>query len=134
MDDFELRMRKMLDSTQKLTLTEFYMEKVEIQDSIKNLVKVINGFGIYSPKYNLKFSDFSDMQDKLKTFLKQKLDALIVETDSRFSLENFSYVQEELGNQKIADIYNLLGPFNYENQKPDEDEKQKEEENSQRSM
>ena len=42
-------MRQMLEATQQLTLTEFYMEKVEIQDSIKELTKVINGFGIYSP-------------------------------------------------------------------------------------
>ena len=83
--------------------------------------QTIESFGIYAPKYGVKVLDLDDVKSKLKDFLKNKLASYVEEIDNRFSLENYDYVQKELGNMRIAEIYNQLGPFNYAAYKEDKD-------------
>ena len=44
--------------------------------------------------------------------------------DNSFAMENYTYVTEELGNEKIAEIYRILGPldYNFSFSNPEEDE------------
>jgi len=45
--------------------------------------------------------------------LKHKLTKYLTPVDNTFSLECFKYATVEMGNEQIARIYNLLGPFDY---------------------
>jgi len=84
-----------------------------IQD-IERMKKNINKFSIYNPCYSIKKGeDYRSLKDKIQTDLRTKLEGLVVEVDNRFSIENFDYVTTELGSEKIKEIYQLLGPFNY---------------------
>jgi len=37
----------------------------------------------------------------------------IEKLDTQFSLQNFDYVMNDVGNQEIKNIYEKLGPFNF---------------------
>lgn len=126
MDSFEEKLKGLLDRTHSYTTTEFFHERFEIQNTIRSMRQTIESFGIYAPKYGVKIVDLSDVKSKLRDFIKNKLASYIEEIDNRFSLENYDYVQNELGNMRIAEIYNQLGPFNYsaykEEKEGDEDD------------
>ena len=48
----------------------------------------------------------------------------IKSVDNSFAMENYTYITEELGNEKIAEIYRMLGPldYNFTFVNPDEEE------------
>ena len=38
----------------------------------------------------------------------------MVEIDKKFAMKNYKYIVDELHNQKLKEIYQLLGPLNYD--------------------
>lgn len=37
----------------------------------------------------------------------------VVQLDNTFALNNFKYVTEQVKNQRLTDVYHLLGPLDY---------------------
>ena len=113
MDDFENKMKSLLNKTQNYSAVEFYFEQYNIQKEIKQLKASIGTVSIYTPSIELKVSDLKDETKKIQEDLKAKLDSYMKPVDNSFALECFKYATEEMGNEQIARIYNLLGPFDY---------------------
>lgn len=113
MDDFERKMKSLLGKTQSYSAVEFYFEQYNIQKEIQALKASIGTVSIYTPNFELKVSDMKDETKKIQEDLKAKLDSYMKPVDNSFSLECFKYATEEMGNEQIARIYNLLGPFDY---------------------
>ena len=94
-------------------MTEFFFEKDQIKNDILKIKDLINKFSVYTPNFTINFENLMDTKDKISSDLKLKLESYFIESDNQFSLKNFDYITQELGNQKLADIYQLLGPFDY---------------------
>lgn len=74
----------------------------------------INKFSVYNPKYSIKGTeDIKSIKEKIRIDIQTKIDAQIVEVDNEFSIENFEYVTSKMTNEKIANIYQMLGPFDF---------------------
>ena len=46
----------------------------------------------------------------------------VIPVDTRFALDNFEYITTEMNNEKIADIYKMLGPFDFNAWEPEQDQ------------
>ena len=113
MNDFENKMKSLLNKTQNYSTVEFYFEQYNIQKEIKQLKASIGTVSIYTPSFELKIPDLKDETKKIQEDLKAKLDSYMKPVDNSFALECFKYATEEMGNEQIARIYSLLGPFDY---------------------
>ena len=61
----------------------------------------------------MKFEDIDDTTKRIQEAVKKQLSENLEIVDNTFSLENLDYVQNELANDKIREIYQLLGPVDY---------------------
>ena len=116
METFEDSMKKMLSRTQSYSLNDYFFEKDSILDEINMMKRHINKFSLYCPSHSINWNEEEDIaaqKEKLQTDLKEKLEQLVIPVDNNFALSNFQYVSQDLGNAKIADIYQMLGPFDY---------------------
>jgi len=73
----------------------------------------------------LKLDDERDTTRRIQDFVKSKLEENLQIVDNSFSLENLEYVQTELNNPMISEIYKLLGPFDYNLYSPEDEEDDK---------
>ena len=81
--------------------------------------KQLTSFSIYMPEYTLKnVDDIEKVKTSIRNTLTEKLKENIDSIDNSFSLENFEYATKEMGNQTVADIYTMLGPFDFSQYKP----------------
>ena len=72
--------------------------------------------GTYIPGVKLQFKGDDGMNEtgiKIKDLINKTIIENVKEIDNSFAMENYLYVTEELGNEKLADAYRVLGPFNY---------------------
>ena len=85
----------------------------------------INQFSFYCPSFNVNYDEGGGQElvtERIQHDIKAKLESYVIECDNKFSLDNFEYVTKELGNQKLSDIYQMLGPFDYSAYKEEVDE------------
>ena len=76
--------------------------------------KEISKFSFYSPQFSVsKIDNFKETSDRIDSEMKSKLETYFTETDNHISLENFDYITKQLGNDKLAEVYQMLGPFDY---------------------
>jgi hypothetical protein len=124
MDNYEKTMKKLLHRAHKYDLTEFFLEKDTIMGQINKLKNDVNRFALYCPSYSVDWHDEGPetARDRIKNDLKTKIEKYLVEIDNSFALRNFKYITKELGNSKLADVYQMLGPFDYSQHKEDRDE------------
>ena len=54
-----------------------------------------------------------DMRARIKDLIDTSIAENFKEIDNSFSLDNYNFVTAELGNEKIANVYRVLGPFDY---------------------
>lgn len=67
------------------------------------------------PSYTVKWNDETKvfLKEKIRNDIRSKLEKNLVAIDNKFAIENFTYVTEEVGNKKLAEVYQMLGPFDY---------------------
>ena len=109
-------MSRLLTSTKKYSMVELYAEKDAIQDQVDIVKHKLANMGTYIPAVKLQFKGDDGMQEtglKVKDMIQKTISENVKEIDNSFSMENYVYVTEELGNEKLADAYRVLGPFNY---------------------
>ena len=126
LEHFETVMKKLLNKAQGLSMVEFFHEQHEIKDQVLKLKSMIDHFATYIPAVQLKMpedpNDFQQYTENIIGDLKLKLATNLIEMDNSFSLDNFSYATIEMSNDKIAEIYKMLGPFDYSQYEEVEDE------------
>ena len=79
-----------------------------MQDTIKN-------FTTYIPTVTMNIPNYDENQRKIETTLESLINKDLKFVENSFAMENFEYVTNELGNEKIAEIYSLLGPLDFSN-------------------
>lgn len=124
MFEFEHVMKRLLSRSQTYSMTEFFYERHEIAQTVKNLENSLRDLSFYTPSYNVNYT--SEGKDacyqKIKEDISLKLDEAMILCDSSFAINNYKYITVDLGNQKLAEIYELLGPFDYSTYNPDDDQ------------
>ena len=112
----------MLKTTQDLSLVDYFFEHKQLMRKLDELHKQLEGFSDYLPtfKVNTAFSkenddeDYKEKKEKLKEDILAKLNANLQEIDTELPLANYEFITKENGNDKLAEIYKVLGPMNFQ--------------------
>ena len=84
--------------------------------NIKLLREKLQLFDVYHPQYKVNMrANISDEKQKeiITDEVQQHVMSNIDKLDTDFALKNYNYVTKRMNNPKLAEIYDLLGPFNY---------------------
>ena len=76
-----------------------------MKKKIRNIKQSLKSFNMYMPKYQLAVDEMALAVNQIKVDIRERLNALIRETDHSFALENYEYVTKILNNDDIARIY-----------------------------
>ncbi|CDW89554.1 UNKNOWN [Stylonychia lemnae] len=121
MDYFEKTIVELMRDIKNYNYIEFYHEKEDLQQKIKNIKNSLKQFNVYMPKYALQIEDMSLATNQIKVDLKERITSFIRETNHQLALDNYDYVVNIQQNEAIAKIYKQLGPFDFYMEKIDED-------------
>lgn len=116
MDELEAEMQRMLLICKKMGMVEFFSERNNLNDQMERIKRRLQNMGTYLPSVHLKFEkdeDMADAADRIRHQMTTLMAKNLSPVDQEFSMENYKYVTEEMGNDVIAAIYKTLGPFDY---------------------
>jgi hypothetical protein len=84
-------------------------------DEINRLKANLSTLSVYNPQFMIKkgSEDLKTIKQKIADDLRLKLESHFVEIDNRFTIENYEHCTTNLPSEKIKEVYQLLGPFDY---------------------
>lgn len=72
--------------------------------------------GTYLPTIKFKprpNENVKELKERINEMIGSTIEENFKTVDSSFALENYNYVIAELGNEKLADLYRIMGPFDF---------------------
>lgn len=125
MNDFETNLKELVSDLHKFSLIEFYHNEIDLNKKISYMKKSLENYQLYLPKARVIVSEeeMFKTQTTIKVDVRERLNTFIEKIDHSFGLENYNWVQENIEDDSIKDIYKKLGPFDhFEHRDPDEAE------------
>lgn len=113
MDNFEMKSRQLVQKLQTFSLIEFFHEEHAMSNQIEHLKHGLDDFNIYLPQTAVIIKDLKKAEKEIMVDMRERLNGYITRLNHDFALKNYEYIQTEVADKTVRDIYKVLGPFDH---------------------